>query len=145
MEPVVVRAPCSKYHNSHAVTAKARNKWSCKSRFTCAFMQRKRVTIMNSRPTNLPTFFLCCQPRSNHWYILVLGSKCYLSSISEQSQIQRADGVKTFQSTVSSDTTEITYNAQHTGDRPTCALTYLTVNLKIISCWLSVWNNAFYR
>lgn len=96
------------------------------------------VNMINFTPTILPLFFFCSQPRSNHSYILVIGGKCYLSSICEQSQVQRADSVKTLESTVSSATKEIVCNAQHTGDRPACLLTCLTVNLKIISCWLSV-------
>ena len=101
-------------------------------------MQCNKGTIINFMPTILPLFLLRSLPRSNHSYILIIGGKCYLSSIFEQFQVQRADSVKTLDSTVSSATEEIAYNAQHTGDRPACALTCLTVNLKIISCWLSV-------
>lgn len=96
------------------------------------------VTTINFTSTILPLFLLCSQPRSNHSYILAIGVKCYLSSVCEQSQVQRADSVKTLDSPVSSATKEIAYDAQHTEDRPACALTCLTVNLKIISCWLSV-------
>lgn len=71
------------------------------------------VTIINFTPAILPLFFLCSQPRSNHSHILVTGGKCYLTSISEQSQVQRADSVKTLDSTVSSSTKEIAYNTDH--------------------------------